>query len=122
MSKLIISANFGPKESRLLPPAVLPDLISQRILSIFLRCNPEDLEKVSKDYNVSQEIIPKGQDKTPAVFYKIDVIPDLLSGLKKEIIKTGNTEGKEWLTALDTAKDSFDFQLPSGVTITFSRD
>jgi hypothetical protein len=122
MSKLIIRAGFGPIENRQTKEAIVDNQISQKVLSIFFRCNPEDLEKVSADYHVPQEIIPKGEDKAPAVFYKVGVIPDLLSGLQKEIIKTGNLEGKEWLTSLDTTQDTFEFELPSGSRITFSRD
>ena len=73
MSKLIIRASFGPIENRQPKEAPVDNQISQKVLSVFLRCYPEDLEKVSTNYHVPQVIIPRGEDKVPAVFYKIDV-------------------------------------------------
>jgi len=59
---------------------------------------------------------------TPAVFYDVGQIPELLDGLRRKVLNSGQTEGKKWLLDLDTKQDHFELTLPSGTKMSFSKN
>lgn len=122
MASLTISVNSGSGERLSKKEAILTTSISQRVLSLFFLCEPEDLDQIAKDNNIEQEIKYRGDKKTPAIFYNVGQIPELLDGLRKQVIDSGEIEGKNWLLDLDTKQAHFELVLPSGTKMYFSKD
>jgi hypothetical protein len=122
MANLTISASFGLLENRISKEATVEEPVSQKVLSVFFGFSPEDLEKVALEHHITQEIKYKGPDNRPAIFYKVESIPALLSGLQEEIKKSHSFGDKKWLESLDTTQKTFEFQIPSGSIFTFTKD